>query len=164
MQRQIPPSSKPVEIFQLCLSLWIKMTPLLLAANAVQLHHINQAERAKLVQLERLKSDQTYELCIAAAQQVSLDSPYRLQASILADQCQNLATAAALSRAQQQMRDWQADWSNNQAHWQVANLALSAQQPQLALTEIQKITHPYWRQQAQLLIAISYAQPQLQSP
>lgn len=66
---------------------------------------------------------------------------------------------ALYSEAQQQLQDWQMDWANNQTHWQLAHLALSAQQVERALGEIQQITHPYWQKQAQPLLSAIYAHP-----
>ena len=245
IQQQFPPSSNAVDILQVSLSLLLKATALLLLVTIIlRFHALSQAEarqqaeqleQTKLIlRLEQLKSSQSYDLCITEAQQVSLTSRYRPQAMTLASQCQDLATAAIVSRAQalaaagqpqaaiaevrpildragvrtwfdswarqilrtaevyyqdpngglqpamqamgaiasdkalspevqQQLADWQKDWSKNQTHWQAAHLALGAQQIQQALSEIQQITHPYWRQQAQPLVDAIYAKLQPQN-
>lgn len=77
-----------------------------------------------------------------------------------------IQTASAISaenalypEAQQQIRFWRSDWSDNGWHWQAAQLALTAGQTELARAEIQQIKHPYWQQQAQPLLEALYAKP-----
>ncbi len=54
--------------------------------------------------------------------------------------------------AQAKIRDWQADWQTNQAHWQRAQTLLAAQEYGGALQESQQVTHPYWIQQTATIV------------
>lgn len=75
-----------------------------------------------------------------------------------------LQTASAIApdnllygEAQTKIHYWQQEWLANQKSWQIAQAALNAHQLDAALLQVQKITHPYWNQQAMTIVNAVYA-------
>jgi hypothetical protein len=61
------------------------------------------------------------------------------------------------SEALSKIHRWQQDWLVNQNYWQTAQSALNAHQLELALLQVQQITHPYWKQQSTAIVNAIYA-------
>lgn len=62
------------------------------------------------------------------------------------------------NHAQAEIRRWQDEWAANRNHLQAAQAALQSKQADRALSEAQQVTHPYWSQQATVVINAAYAQ------
>lgn len=60
--------------------------------------------------------------------------------------------------AQIKIRRWQTEWVANQQRWQAAQAALNTNQPEMALLEVQQMTHPYWSQQSASIVNAAYAE------
>lgn len=71
---------------------------------------------------------------------------------------------ALYAMAQSKIQAWQAEWRDNQTHWQSTALALYAQQPQIALSEAQSINHPYWQQQTTRMMSAAYGNASTGTP
>lgn len=62
------------------------------------------------------------------------------------------------SEAQSRIYQWQRDWFVNQNYWQAAQTALNVGQLDIALLQVQQITHPYWKQQSAAIVNAVYAE------